>query len=165
MTSKLLLATFLAALTLLLLDALTPVDINSLQLSAWLCVATAVCGTTYFGRAFRQWSNRKSAVAFVAVAAIGTLLRYGLVWGGDWSTDTVMYQNRYSANRTIEFQLQNPGPGSYNKRIVDKFNLMPGISWVKVLGKYPTDIVKSNINASEWKKVDIEVNELGLKYP
>ena len=165
MTSKLLLTAFLAALTLLLLDTLTPVDITSLQLSAWLCVATVVCGITYFGRAFHQWNNRKSAVAFVAFAAIGALLRYGLVWGGDWSTDTIMYQNRYSANRTIEFQLQNPGPGSYNRRTIDKLKLMPGISWVKVLGKYPLDISKSTINASEWKQVDTEVNELGLKYP
>jgi hypothetical protein len=165
MINKLLLTVFLATTTLLLLDELTPLEISSLQLSTWLCVAVAACGITYYGRAFLRWSNRKSVVAFVALATISTLLRYSLVWGGDWATDTIMYQNRQSANRTIEFQLQNPGPGSYNRRIIDKFKLMPGISWVKVLGKYPLDISKSTIDASDWKQVDIEVNELGLKYP
>lgn len=165
MISKLLLWAFLIPGILLLAEALTPLSVASLQVNAWLTVVLAVCGVNYFGRTFHRWKNTTTLVTFVSLAAVFSLLRYGLVWGGDWKTQTIIYQNRHSANRVIEYQMQNPGPGSYNQRTVDKIRLLPGINWLREFNTNSDAVLKSAIDTTKWKKVDIEKNELGLKYP
>jgi hypothetical protein len=54
--------------------------------------------------------------------------------------------------------MMNPGAGSYKKRHIDKIKLVPGISWIK-------EVDAEKIDTANWSKVDIDVNELGLKSP
>jgi len=165
MINKLVLIVFVLTSILLLIDELTPVDIDSLQLSAWLLVVAAATGATYLGRIFFHWKTAKTSAVFIALTIFLSFARYFMVWGGDWKTQNIIYRNRYSANRSIEYQMQNPGPGSYNQRTVDKTQLLPGISWLREFDTNSDAILESTIDIAEWKKVDIEVNELGLKYP
>jgi hypothetical protein len=76
---------------------------------------------------------------------------------GEWKTQTVEYQNVHLSNRTIEFQLQDKGARGYNRRRVDRIEILPFIEWTKELE--PDSIFDTLI----WKKVDIYVNEMGLK--
>ena len=122
-------------------------------------------GATYLGRRFLHWQTAKTSAAFAALTILLSFARYLFIWGDDWKTQTIIYQNYYSENHTIEYQMQNPGPGSSNQRTVDKLGLLPGISWLKELDANPITISKSTIDTTQWKKVNIEKNELGLVYP
>jgi hypothetical protein len=164
MVNKLLLVVFLIASLLLLVDILTPLDVDSLEASSWLVVIAALTGITLFGRFFHRWSTTTTTVTFVLMAALFAVARHFLVWGGDWKTQTIMYQNNHAANRVIEYQMQNPGPGGYNQRTVDKRRLLPGISWLKELNTNPVTLSNS-LDTAEWHEVNIEKNELGLVYP
>ncbi|MBG8552259.1 hypothetical protein [Hymenobacter guriensis] len=74
-----------------------------------------------------------------------------------WQTQTILYQNIYLKNRIIEFQMMNPGAGSYRRRTVEKTIIVPGINWI-------TEINGDSIDLKQWKKFNIDINELGLKY-
>ncbi len=75
-----------------------------------------------------------------------------------WKTQNIIYQNTHFKSKRIEFQMQDIGALGYNKRTVEVFYLTPLFTISRQ--------VPSNIdNKVEWEKVDIEVNELKIKYP
>ena len=51
----------------------------------------------------------------------------------------------------------NPGPGSYQKRTVDRQRLLPGVEWL-------LEVEPERMDTTNWKRVNKEVNELGIKY-
>ena len=75
-----------------------------------------------------------------------------------WKTQMVLYQNRHSNFKKVEFQMQDVGAFGYNKRTVEVIYLTDLFMIVSPVEK---DISKR----VEWEKVDKEVNELGLKFP
>lgn len=147
--------TFFGTLLLLLMvDELTPLDIDSLELWLGISAVVLVAGVWHI-RKVQQSRVRIIRFGFLFALFIGVKL---LSWRGGWQTDTIEYQHRASANRTIEFQLMNPGVGSYRRRRVDRIWLLPGVSWTR-------EVADQNIDPQVWQRVDIEVNEMGLKYP
>lgn len=74
-----------------------------------------------------------------------------------WQTQTIEYKSNYG-NKHIEYQIQNRGGCGYSMRTVEVRYITP---WFMIIG-YPEDRPENN---PEWTKVNIEVNELGLKYP
>ncbi len=75
-----------------------------------------------------------------------------------WKTQEIVYQNGHSHFKTVEFQMQDVGALGYNKRTVEVMHLT---DLFMIVG--PVD---ENIEERiEWVKVNIKVNELGLKYP
>lgn len=75
-----------------------------------------------------------------------------------WKTQKVIYQNGHLNFKKVEFQMQDIGALGYNKRTVEVIYLTDLFMIVSPLEK---DIDKR----VEWIKVDVEVNELGLKFP
>lgn len=78
-----------------------------------------------------------------------------LLLGSPYKTQTILYQNKKDKNIIIEFQMQDIGALGYNRRVVKVekgmfFNSAETIDTTKV-------------DKSDWEKVDIDVNELGLK--
>ena len=97
------------------------------------------------------------AISIFCLSVLGiVILIKALSWGGDWKTQTIIYQNRNSAGRTIEFQMQDIGALGYYKRTVDKIKLLPFVYWIKKIDEAKIDTLK-------WREVDIYINELGLK--
>jgi hypothetical protein len=143
-------------------SAFTPLAINSLHLTCWLFIVSAVLGTAGLGRAYATWSTRKTVVTSTILTIFLFAVKFLLVWGGDWKTQTILYQSRHSANRVIVFQLQDVGALGYNKRTVDKTELIPGVSWFNKVYATPLAIPQDSM---DWRKVDIDQNELGLKIP
>lgn len=80
-------------------------------------------------------------------------------WRGDWKTQTVIYQNKNSSNRTIEFQLQDKGALGYNRRTVDRFKITFFLSWTKRLSESEV----SHADPLKWEKMNVEKNEQELK--
>lgn len=79
-----------------------------------------------------------------------------LDWRGEWKTQSIEYQNLQLVNRTIEFQLQDIGARGYHRRFVDRIKILPFLEWTK-------EVEIDSVDASSWLKVDIYVNEMGLK--
>jgi hypothetical protein len=165
MMNKSLIVSSLSFVALWAASAFTPLAINSLQLTCWLVIASVVLGTAGFGRAYARWSTRKTIIASTILTTFLFAVKYFLVWGGDWKTQTILYQSRHSVKRVIVFQMQDVGALGYNKRTVDKTELLPGVSWFNKVYATPLDIPQTSRDSLDWRKVDIDQNELGLKFP
>lgn len=105
----------------------------------------------------RSIRTRRIAVGTFVIFGGATLCFYlFLDWRGDWKTQTVRFQNLHFSNRTIEFQLQDKGAFGYNRRLVERWKLLPFLEWTK-------EIEDGQIDTVVWKKVDLDINEMGLK--
>ena len=73
-----------------------------------------------------------------------------------WKTQTIIYQNKSDKNSKVEFQMLDLGFAGYNKRTVE----------IKYYTRffYTTKPIKAKYENSNWKKVNLDVNELELKY-
>jgi hypothetical protein len=72
-----------------------------------------------------------------------------------WNTQTIVYQNIDSKNKKIEFQMRDIGARGYNKRHVKVTYLTP---WFMLT----TEVDPEQDFGKSWKKVDKDVNELGI---
>ncbi|MEM6397167.1 MAG: hypothetical protein AAF741_12530 [Bacteroidota bacterium] len=76
---------------------------------------------------------------------------------GPNKTQTIIYQHKEQANRTIDFQMWSCGAvGGNGRRIVEVRRLPLGI-------RYYSQADTSDVDLSEWDLVNIELNEMGLK--
>lgn len=107
----------------------------------------------------RPWNFIKTLTVSTAAFALFLILSFYLDWRGDWKTQTIVYKNNHLSNRTIEFQLQDKGAFGYNRRTVDRLRLVPFVSWTRRL----TQEDLKSIDSLTWDKVDIDLNEQGLK--
>jgi hypothetical protein len=157
MLNKGLRSLFLFLVVLLLISATTPLALHSLHAEVWLWIVAAIAGILLLGRTRHGWRLRTTLLVLIILIPISSLFKLLLVWRGDWMTQGIIYEHRTIPGRTIEFQMMNPGPGSYRRRTVDRQRLLPGLEWLR---KPHLD----KIDTTEWKRVDKEINELGLKY-
>jgi hypothetical protein len=107
----------------------------------------------------KPWTLTKTLAVSTLVFGLFLIFKLYTDWRGDWKTQTVIYQNNHLSNRTIEFQLQNKGALGYNRRTVDRLKIIPFVSWTKKLTKENLE----NIDSLTWDKVDIDLNEQGLR--
>lgn len=150
--------------TLFLFDGLTSFDIKSQGIKSFI----------YFGLlietpltlawnliALKTKANRMIGTAFPTIMLI-LIIAMGpmkiLFSTSAWRTQTILYQNEHIGFKTVEFQMQDMGALGYHKRTVEVFYLTP---YFMITSEVPNDIDKR----VEWVRVDIDVNELGLKLP
>ena len=70
-----------------------------------------------------------------------------------WKTQTIIYQNTLDESKKVEFQMLDKGAFGYRRRTVEVNYIT---NWFFISKKEET-------YSSDWKKVNLEVNELGLK--
>ena len=105
--------------------------------------------------------NKKILIVLpIALVIIGGLICFfipSLVWhlGSSFKTQEIIYQHKTDSNVTIEFQMQDSGTFGYNRRIV---LVAKGLIFDTTVS-----IDTTQIDKSEWKRVNQYVNELGLK--
>ena len=97
----------------------------------------------------------------ISIVAFGLFLgsAFFLDLRGNWKTQTIIFKNKHLSNRTIESQLQDIGAFGYNRRTVDRVKILPFVSWI-------TNVTQEDlktIDSSTWDRVDIYLNEQGLK--
>jgi hypothetical protein len=162
--SRLLNSTYCLILLLFFFDLLPHFDIKSQALKSFAYLGLLV-GTpilllwNYFAISQRKQQYLGTlypSIILIFIIVIGPL--HVLFASGAWHTQTVLYQHRNSRFKQIEFQLQDKGALGYNKRIVQVFYLTP-------LFIRTSPVPKKNHLSSEWKKVNLDCNELGLKEP
>jgi hypothetical protein len=107
----------------------------------------------------RNWTSMRTLAVSAVIFGMFLIINFYLDWRGDWKTQTILYINNHTTNRTIEFQLQDKGAFGYNRRTVDRLKIIPFVSWTK---RVTAEDLK-NLDSIAWDKVDIDVNEEGLK--
>ena len=94
-------------------------------------------------------------IAFIQILNFGML---GTVFcSSSWKTQTIIYQNKLDDSKKVEFQMLDKGALGYRKRTIEVNYIT---NWFFISSPYTEEIFNSD---SDWKKVDKEVNELGLK--
>ena len=73
-----------------------------------------------------------------------------------WKTQTIIYQNKTDKNSKVEFQMLDLGFAGYNQRTVETKYFTNFF--------YITKPIKASYENSDWKKVNLDINELELKY-
>ncbi len=98
-------------------------------------------------------------LGILAIPIITFLVNPFLFWhiGSPYKTQTILFKNKKDPTTTIAFQMQDSGAFGYNRRIV---KVEKGIIWDS-----HSDFDTTGIDTTQWKKVDIFVNELELKIP
>lgn len=147
---------FVLGTILLLLDGLTPLQIgNSIAYAILLLVTIAACVLTV-GYYLLKLDFKGTLKISIIIGGLAIIVQGLLSWGGDWKTQTVIYKNLHLSNRTIEFQMQDVGALGYNRRTVDRIKIFPFIDWIE-------EVDIKNIGNADWERVDVDVNEIGLK--
>ena len=102
-----------------------------------------IVGLTAIVTLKKPWSSIKILTVAAMMFGLYLLLTTFLDWRGDWKTQTILYRNNHSSNRTIEFQLQDKGIFGYNRRTVDRLKLFPFVSWTKGLSDESLETIDS----------------------
>lgn len=148
---------FILSASLVLLNRYTPLYINNSILHYCLLFIAAATFIITVAHLFGKLRTGKSILLTFLLVAIICFIKAFLTWGGDWKTQTVLYASKDNGRRTIEYQMQgNRFAFGYRKRIINRLQIMPLIDW-------NTDIDTLGLDVRKWKRVNLKVNELGLK--
>ena len=157
MLNKYLRLLFQFLVVLLLLSATTPRTIHSFHMEVWLWITTIISGILLGGRIWLQWQRRATIATVVILVPVFSLFKLAVVWRGDWMTQNILFEHRTWPGRAIEFQMMNPGPGTYYQRTIERQRLLPGLEWLHEIDARRVDTIK-------WKRINKEINELKIKY-
>lgn len=157
MKNILLCLVFLISTALILLNRYTSFYINSSILHFLILVLAVITFIFIAANLFGKLNTIKARLITILVVIVFMFIRSFLIWGGDWKTQTVLYQNIANSNKTIEFQMRGDRFSfGYKKRIINRLKLFPGFDWT-------TEIDTAAIDHKQWKKLNLYVNEMALK--
>ena len=149
---------------LFLLDNLTSFDIKNQVLKSFIYYGFLVGIPLKLAYNVLLAKKINKKITWIFLPIIVFVLIYIVVYTkfvfsiGVWQTQTILYQNKYSNAKKIEFQMQDIGALGYNKRTVEVLYLTPLFI---ITSEIPNNIDKK----IEWIKVDEDINELELKMP
>jgi hypothetical protein len=95
-------------------------------------------------------------VSLLVATAIGYKTSTFLYFGSRFKTQTITHRSLNDPEKRIEFQLEDFGALGYNRRTVI-------VTPVCCFLQQEQEIDPDRFNYSNWKQVDEEVNEVGLK--
>ncbi len=148
---------FAVSAILILINRYTELYINDYRIHFLFLFIAASTFVIIVGHLFGKLRSNKSIIITFLIVGIGCFLKAYFTWGGDWRTQTVLYQNLTEKNTTINYQLRAIRfQFGYKKRVVQIKHLAPFLEW-------NTDVDTLLIDKSQWKKVDINLNEMKLE--
>lgn len=141
---------------LVLLNRYTPLYISDYRIHFLMLFLAAATFVVIMGHRFDKLKTTKSIAIVFVVVGIACFLKAYLSWGGDWKTQVILYENVANTNKTINYQMRGDRFSfGYKKRVVEIKKIVPTIEWT-------TDIDTLLMDKTQWKKVDKQINELGL---
>jgi len=141
---------------LILLEHFINLEINNSKVLLFIMFVSASSFIVILGRIILKQEHRKfilltSLVVGLLCAAVGFFTQ-----NDNWKTQVILYQNLHLATRTVEFQMQDLGAFGYRKRTVERIKIIPFFDWIK-------EVRTSQLDKLTWKRLNQDVNELGLK--
>ena len=94
----------------------------------------------------------------LAATAIGYKTSTFLYFGSGFKTQTITHRSLNDPEKRIEFQLEDFGALGYNRRTII-------VTPIGCFLQQEDEINPDKFNYSNWKQVDEEINELGIKFP
>jgi hypothetical protein len=147
-------ALFVITAALTLVNRYTPFYINNSMLHFAIFLIAAFTFIFITGRLLGKLKSFKSQLIALIIVAFLCFIRSFLIWGGDWKTQTILYGNIANDNKTIELQMRGDRFSfGYKKRVINRLKLLPGFDWT-------TDVDTAAIDHSQWKKMNLYVNEM-----
>ncbi|MGE6354903.1 hypothetical protein ACQKCJ_13640 [Flavobacterium sp. NPDC079362] len=145
---------FLITIAVLLLNRYTDLYINNSIMHFILLILASITFVFIIGRIFGKLQTTKSRVLTILIIGVFCFVQSFLTWGGDWKTQTILYQNKVNGNKTIEFQMRGDRFSfGYKKRVINRLKLFPGLDWT-------TDVDTAKIDHKQWEKINRYVNEM-----
>jgi hypothetical protein len=139
---------------LLFLNRYTALYINNSIVHFVILLTAAISFIFIAGRLFGKLQTAKSRLLTILIVGCLCFIQSFLTWGGDWKTQTILYQNLGDRNKTIDFQMRGDRFAfGYKKRVINRLKLFPGLDWT-------TDVDTTKISSRQWKKVNLYVNEM-----
>ena len=155
MKKTLSIAILLMSAIILLSNCFTSLEINSYKIILLLVFISASSVISVLNQFVLK---RSKSFTIISLSIIG-LICFGWTFfhlTSDWKTQTRVYQNKYLPNTTIDFQIQDKGAFGYNRRTVERTKIFPFIYWTKKVSEKVVDTLT-------WEKVNLDINEQGLK--
>lgn len=144
---------FLLILLLFVLDNFTAFDIKKQAIKSFTYIGVMIVSPLVLVWNLWYFKSRKRkliSIVFPMLIIIMILIvgYLEIVFSsGIWQTEKVLYQNRHSSSKKIEFQLQDVGGLGYNKRIVEVTYLT---HWFMLVNP----VKENTIKQEKWIKIE-----------
>lgn len=141
--------------TLLLIERLTSIEINSNTILFFLVFTVLgnlalIISQYLFDRLSKKYVISLLIIVFTVCLGVAVL-----TWTNTWKTQAILYRNKQNPQQTIEYRLRSKYGFGYEKQIVRRKKVLP----------YINDIIiadTTTIDRSKWIRVDEIVNEIGF---
>ena len=150
------LVVFLTAASLIAIERFTPVYLNNFYVRLLLyCVASSllVLWLSWILFGFKAVKWRWLIVAGVILICVAKALAS---WGGDWKTQTILFQSKEHGRTAVEFQMRADWFAfGYKERVVKRQRLLPFVDYI-------SDVDTLKLDPAKWTRVNQNVNQMGL---
>ncbi|WP_208796476.1 hypothetical protein [Flavobacterium fluviatile] len=157
MKIKLFITLFIISASLILLNRFTNLSISS-PLIYWLLIFASYSIFIFLLNEILKGKYRKALRILIIIIGIICIGLYYITNLSFWGTQTIEYVNISDKNKSIEYQMRDLGGFGFKTRIIEKTKILPTINLIK-------EIDTTKINKTEWEKVEIEKNEMNIKFP
>lgn len=147
---------FAISASVVLLNRYTDLYLTDYRVHFFFLFFAASSFVVIIGHLFKKLRTNKSIFITFIIVGILCFLKAFFTWGGDWKTQTRMYQNIENQNKTVDLQLRaDKFNFGYKERVVEINTIAPFMQWT-------TDVDTTKMDASKWKRVDLRLNEMKL---
>ena len=147
---------FAITASVVLLNRYTDLYLTDYRVHFFFLFFAASSFVVIIGHLFKKLQTNKSIFITFIIVGIVCFLKAFFTWGGDWKTQTRMYQNIENQNKTVDIQLRaDKFNFGYKERVVEIHTIAPFMQWT-------TDVDTTKMDESKWKRVDLKLNEMKL---
>lgn len=147
---------FAISATFILLNRYTDLYLTDYRVHFLFLFLAAASFVVIVGHLFKKLHSTKSIIITFILVGIACFLKAFFTWGGDWKTQTRLYENVKNEKKTIDVQLRaDKFNFGYKKRVIAIYHIAPFMQWT-------TDIDTTKMDESRWKRVDLYLNEMEL---
>ena len=147
---------FAITASVVLLNRYTDLYLTDYRVHFFFLFFAASSFVVIIGHLFKKLQTNKSIFITFIIVGIVCFLKAFFTWGGDWKTQTRMYQNIENQNKTVDIQLRaDKFNFGYKERVVEIYTIAPFMQWT-------TDVDTTKMDESKWKRVDLKLNEMKL---
>jgi hypothetical protein len=145
----------IATSTLLLIERLTSIEINSNTILFFLVFTVIGNLALIISQYLFDTLSKKYVISLLIIVFTVCLGVAVLTWTNIWKTQSILYRNIKHPKQTIEYRMRSKYGFGYEKQIVRRKKVLP----------YINDIIVADtatIDKSKWIRVDEIVNEMGF---
>lgn len=148
--------TFALSATVILLNRYTDLYLTDYRVHFIFLFLAAASFVVIIGHFFQKLRTNKSILITFLIVGIACFIKAFFTWGGDWKTQTRMYENTANNNKSIDIQLRaDKFAFGYKERVIQIQKIAPFVHWT-------TDIDTNHIDATQWKRTNLYLNEMQL---